>query len=129
MENQPDRPVREIELDAGEDNPQKAWLDAIRELEGHRPVKAAHKKSAPAEKESAVFSGGKDETVVADDLSGPELLDRALAKTQRAQEMLAKFRSDHAYLIAPNVFDMWETHLQETLVLLNRERDRLSREG
>lgn len=49
------------------------------------------------------------------------------AKVQRALDVLDAFVKDHPYLIAPNVYKLWQEYLKETLVTLEQQHGHLVR--
>jgi hypothetical protein len=102
--NQP----REIRLDPVDGPDAKdAWLRALEELGGPAPS------ATPVRKPPAPAPSHAD--VLADD---------ARAKIIDAVNALETFTKTHPYLIAPNVFRMWEENMREIIVMMDRERAR-----
>lgn len=52
------------------------------------------------------------------------LVDETLGHIEAAQVAIAEFVKAHPYLIAPNVYRLWEDHLQEFAFTMNREKTR-----
>lgn len=111
------------------DKPYKpnAWLDALQDLEKSKPVPKKETSPPPVNHEGDTARLDEPPPRPAkNDTPTPEgyILD-ALEKVDIARRRLKAFKSDHPYLIAPNVFQMWEDNLKETEVLMGRELDRI----
>lgn len=106
-------PVREISLDSADvQSGRESLLDAIRELTtapSSRPVPCAPVVKAPV----AAPKSPEDAML-------EELRERACA----ARCALDVFVKAHPYLIAPNIYRMWEENLTETVVQVERELQR-----
>jgi hypothetical protein len=90
-----------------------AWLEALQELEGagsQPPTKPAPKSVPP-------------QPAKAKQRQNPLLedLEAVMAKIQKAEDSLATFVAAHPYLIAPNVYRMWEENLKESRLAIERQ--------
>jgi len=95
-----------------------SWAQAIRDLEGAPRAKpasppAARPPAAPVQKAMTLESA----------------MGQVIADVKVAREALAVFTAAHPYLIAPNVFRMWEDNLKETALLMERELGRKGATG
>jgi hypothetical protein len=133
VSDHPNRPdVYELNLDDGDgDDSRSAWEDALKELQGSKPVA---KSSPPATatpgsmaKTPRTNSTNRDATAqlsLSADLPADELCEEILKKVTEAKKALADFVALHPYLVAPNIHRLWGDHFQETLVILERESGR-----
>jgi len=134
---------QELSLEGEVGSGRNAWLEAIKELEGAKPVpKEGQQPSQPAqqppqpgqklpkpEASSGESTPAREKEQPTEEMGPAELLEEAIERTSRVARNLEKFASSHPYLIAPNIFRMWEDNLQETQVLLEREREHLENQS
>ncbi len=102
-----------------------AFEEALHELENARP---AAKKPAP---QPSAEEPAQDQAASTKAVSGDAdvlQLKKIVEKVDHAEDVVLKFRKDHPYLIAPNVLGLWEVHLKETTVMLQREIARIERQ-
>lgn len=106
-------PVHEISLDSTDvQSGRESLLDAIRELSTASSSRPAP--CAPAPKQPAAPAKSPEDAML------EELRERACA----ARCALDVFIKAHPYLIAPNIYRMWEENLTETVVQVERELQR-----
>ncbi|MCC7391922.1 hypothetical protein IT571_06140 [Candidatus Sumerlaeota bacterium] len=91
-----------------------AWMKALEELSATPSPVAAN--NAASERERKLAEKKKQEA--------EKLCDEAREKVMNAITSLQDFTKAHPYLIAPNVFRMWEENLREIIVMMDRERTR-----
>ncbi|MEO8376043.1 MAG: hypothetical protein ABI579_00095 [Candidatus Sumerlaeota bacterium] len=89
-----------------------AWMKALEEL-ASSPLPIAN---AEAEREKKLAEKKQREAEA--------LCDEAREKVMAAIASLGVFTKNHPYLIAPNVFRMWEENMREIIVMMDRERTR-----
>ncbi|MBI1292567.1 hypothetical protein GC173_15220 [bacterium] len=91
-----------------------AWMQALAELEnsGATPIPVRPPSTRPAKPETAPAS--KVRTVTDD-------LEELRSKLDAVKSGIGTFVSSHPYLIAPNVYRMWEENMQESCVAIDRQ--------
>lgn len=101
-----------------------AWMEALEELESigsTAKVTPVPKSSAPprsAITTPAPAPAGRPVPVT-------DALQDICAKLGKAQGVLTDFVTAHPYLIAPNVYRMWEENMKETSVTIERQINNL----
>ena len=110
----------EVRLDGPVKAGRNAWLEALAELEkpaapapapAPRPVAPVR----PAAPTPAPTSIAAPVVTVLGDLADVK------ARIGKARAALEAFVAAHPYLIAPNVYRMWEENMQESTVVIDRQ--------
>ena len=109
----------EVRLDKPVTGGRNAWLEALAELEKPAAPAPAPAKAAapvrPAVPTPAPASIAAPVVTVLGDLADVK------ARIGKARAALEAFVAAHPYLIAPNVYRMWEENMQESTVVIDRQ--------
>lgn len=145
----PGEPI-EIKLDMGEE---MSWEQALKDLENYEPPVAEEAPAAEAQKPAATPKTARPRAETPKP-SAPVSPERPAAHTpppirtervpqlgkhtdiltdmsdimmavNKSMQQLKRFEQSHPYLVAPNVFRVWEDSLKETSILMAREFRRL----
>ncbi|MCC6547390.1 hypothetical protein IT570_09505 [Candidatus Sumerlaeota bacterium] len=115
QENNPEnfyslRPIGETEGET-----RNAWLKALEELASPQPTTASIP-SAEAERQKKLEEKKLREA--------EKMCDETREKVVGAIAALDAFTKVHPYLVAPNIYRMWEENMREIIVMMDRERTR-----
>ncbi len=123
-------PVKEVNISYDSKELSKnAWMDAIQELSGQPTGRPKTPPPSDIRTPSTNVPGWDDtpqepkRRVASEEL----LLEQSLEKARNAFNGLNEFTRAHPYLIAPNIYRMWEDSLKESVVVLERELEKYRR--
>lgn len=129
-------PDRAYELNIEDLSGPVDWASALREFEEYTPPEpqpereptsppVSEEKPPPVETPKPVAEevAAPIEEAEPEDMLGE--MTGVLTEVNRAINLLRKFEQAHPYLIAPNIFRVWEDGLRETSLMMTREYHRL----
>jgi hypothetical protein len=104
-----------------------AWADALKELEQAAPQPKAAAPATPAPT-APVAKPAPARPASAPARNQPvDQLRALITKVSGAHSAVKVFEKAHPYLVAPNIVGLWEVHLKESAVMLQRELERIER--
>ncbi|MCC5875724.1 MAG: hypothetical protein JJU11_05855 [Candidatus Sumerlaeia bacterium] len=111
-----ERKTTEIKLDLDGGSSSDDWADLLAEME-KAPAKPKAKPKAPSQEPPAPKP--------AQPAKPSDYFTKALSELEEARDVLGVFVKSHPYLVAPNIYKMWDESIKECSITMQRQIDRL----